>query len=797
MNIYPDSLFEDIEFNQVIAKVMGLSKGLRAKEHLNGASPYSDFDLWSESLYQVNELCESKRMGISLNISEYSDIRHYFDRLQIENYTLSVEEVLEIKGVLQILEYLENWGKQTETKELHITTLYISQIPQSLLYLLGKLNTIFEPDGSVSPKATPDLGKLYQKLNRIEKTINSVFQTVLNKYKKANVLTEPYESYKNGRRVLCVAIENKRRIGGIIQDESSSGQTVYIEPDEMIVHYRDKFNLQSEVRQEINRIIRQICEEVREVLFDLREGYLILTGVDIINSKADLGVLLNGNLPKLRKSPYIKWYQAYHPLLLEKNTRESKVTVPFELDLVPPNKMVLLSGPNAGGKSVLLKAVALNQVMVQSGFLIPVDPNSECGLFSGFFADIGDQQSLEEDLSTYSSHLRNMKTFIDLTDSHSLVFIDEMGSGTDPQYGGAISEAVLHQLNHKKVWGVITTHYFNLKMFADKQKGLQNAAMSFDKRNLEPTYRFLLGKPGSSFAFEIAKKTGLDNRIIEYAKKKSGKNKWAIEEMLVELENEKNKIEKKERDLESDKKQLEQLLKSNKALSNELTFQKKKWKVERKKEELAFAEKNRKEVRAKLKELERKENISEARKLEEEIKNDQKSIASEIEKLSENMVRHEKIPKDFFKTLKVGDFVKYKDTGSPGEILSIRKNKVEVQMGAIKMTVNRKDLRPGKEPLKIQRNKNVKFQLKKKKEEMETKIDIRGYSISEANKELEQFLDEATIANVMELRILHGKGTGVLKRLVREKLREYKHVRDIYHPEPEKGGDGITIVKFG
>ncbi|GAA5220735.1 endonuclease MutS2 [Membranihabitans marinus] len=796
MIIYPETFSEDIEFDQILTLTANLVQGGRAKEHIKATQPYQNYDLWVQELNYVEEMKSIMLNGFQLNIGEYAELEDYFSRLEIENYSLSVEEVLEIRQFLMVISSLRDWGKNSTVKSTSVFKDNVAHIPPPLFPLLDQLNKIFEPDGSIHRKASPTLEKLYQQLDKMEKTIHSVFQQVLGKYKGGDLLSEPFESYKNGRRVLCVAIENKRRVRGIIQDESASGKTVYIEPEEMISLYQDSFNLRSDIRQEVNKIIRQICASIRSLLFYLKEGYNILTFVDIWCGKAELALKMQASLPQLKSSPFIQWFQAYHPLLLLKNNAVNKKTIPFELNMQPPNKMVLLSGPNAGGKSILLKAVALNQMMIQCGFLIPVDPRSTCGIFSRMFADIGDQQSLEEDLSTYSSHLKNMKNFVDLSDSKSLVFIDEMGSGTDPQYGGAISEAVLNKLNKKRVWGIVTTHYFNLKMYADQQKGIINAAMSFDKKHLEPTYRFVLGQPGSSFAFEIAKKTGLDNGIIEYAKKKSGKNKWAIEEMLVNLENEKTVLAKKEKELAEEKKKIDKLLKSNQSLANELTYQKKKWKIDRKKEVYNETELARKALKQKLKELQSKDNIEIAKAMEADIKEEQGQLKEEIKDLSASVVKHEKIPKDFFKNIKVGDFVKLKDGETSGEVMSIQKNKVVLQSGIIRLTVAKADLRPGREPLNIKRTTSVALKLNQSKESMETKIDIRGYSVAEAQKELFQFMDDALVSNAHELRILHGKGSGVLKRLVRDILQEFKAIKEISHPEPNKGGDGVTIVKF-
>lgn len=796
MNIYPETFYTDIEFDQILDMAAEMAKGKNARNLILQSTPLTDFSLWRTELEMVHKLAMLKRNSISFNLGEYKDIHDPIDRLKIKNYTLDLEEVLEIHHVLALITGLHKWTKHKEIINTSLYVDYLSHIHPFIFKFKQELDGLFHPDGRVNENATPTLKKLHSQLARQEKQISSSFQQVLQKYKGRNLLAEPYESYKNGKQVLCVAAENKRNIKGLIQDESGTGQTVYIEPDEMMPLYHALYEIRSDIRQEIHRLIRKVSADLRAHRFQLQEAFIILTAYDVWNAKAAMGVKVEGYMPVLQEQPIIQWHQSYHPLLKIRHEGTGKSVIPFDLELSDPESLILVSGPNAGGKSVLLKAVALNQIMLQCGFLIPVDPRSKSGMFHGFFADIGDQQSLEEDLSTYSSHLQNMRMFLKKSNHRSLVFIDEMGSGTDPQYGGAISEAVLDQLVKKKVWGVITTHYFNLKMYADKCPRIGNGAMSFDRKNLEPTYRFIPGKPGSSFAFEIAKKTGLSDQIIRYARNKSGKNKWAIEEMLVNLENEKNELQKKERALEETKKQLNQLLNSNKVLSDELAFQRKKWKMTRKQDEFQRKAKDEKWLRSKIRELESREALHQARKLESDVKKEKEVISREIKSLDRSIVDMERIPKGFFRDLKVGDYVRYKDGDVTGKVLSINKNKAELQVGGIRMNVNKKDLRPGKEPLPIQKGKKVDLDIRKQKSHVQHKIDIRGYSMIEAEKELQHFLDEATMANISELRILHGKGSGVLRNLVREKLREYNHVRDVSHPPREQGGDGVTLVQF-
>lgn len=796
MTIYPETYFSDIEFDQILDLTAQMTRGTLARRHILESLPYMDFQLWKTELNMVRDLTQWKRDGVSHKPGAYDDIRPALETVKILNYSLDLEEVLKIRQILDEVFALDQWTSQKELMQTSLRQLYVGRIHPGVFQLKKDLDQVFYPDGQVRENASPELQKLYKQLGSQERNVNAAFQQVVQKYKSLNLLTEPYEGYKNGKQVLCVAAENKRAVRGLIQDESATGQTIYIEPDEMTPLYHLIAELKSDIRQEINRLIHRLSEDIRTLRFEIREAFMILTAYDVWNAKSELAILVGGQLPGLREQPHLEWKQAYHTMLKIHHEKAGKEVVPFDLTLDTSRRLILVSGPNAGGKSVLLKAVALNQLMLQCGFLIPISTESVSGMFHNFFADIGDQQSLEEDLSTYSSHLRNMREFLQQADARSMVFMDELGSGTDPQYGGAISEAILKNLADRSVWGVVTTHYFNLKMFADQHAGIQNGAMSFDKKNLEPTYRFVPGKPGSSFAFEIARKSGLPRQIIAYARDKSGKNKWAIEEMLVNLENEKNELRKKEQELERTKVQVNQLMKSNKALADELSFQRKKWKKNVKLKQLNQQESDRKWLHEKIRELDQEEALQKARKMEQQLRQEQKVLSGEIQELDDKIEQIERIPDGFFKELREGDFVRYKNGDITGRIRSIRKNKVELEVGGIRMNVKKKDLRPGKEPLPVRKGKAVETDLQKKKMDIPNRIDIRGYSATEAEKELEQFLDDATMANMGELRILHGKGSGVLRKLVRDKLREYQHVQEVSHPPREQGGDGVTVVKF-
>ncbi|MBK9741828.1 MAG: Smr/MutS family protein [Saprospiraceae bacterium] len=445
-------------------------------------------------------------------------------------------------------------------------------------------------------------------------------------------------------------------------------------------------------------------------------------------------------------------------------------------------------------KSVALKSVGLLQLMLQSGMLVTADENSKMGIFTKIFVDIGDQQSLEDDLSTYSSHLRNMRITTEEADPHTLILIDEFGSGTDPKIGGAIAEAILNDLNHKKVFGVITTHYSNLKYFAFKAHGLVNGSMEFDKNHLIPTFRMHIGKPGSSFAFEIAEKTGLDARIVSYAQHKTGKNEKAIDEMLITLMSEKKEYEEKLASLLDKQDRLDKLIGSYEHLNADLEIKRKKIKLQAKEQAAIKVMDQHAEMQKIIKEIKHSKDEEKALEASIALKKKREDALKELEALKMEVFAKEAGVAGQQK-LVVGSHVRMRNGTSTGEILSIDKNMAEIQMGFIKLKVALVDLTMVKEPIEIRSKKSIQTNISKS-DSIDTKIDIREYTKSDALNMLQNFMDRALLNNAYELKIIHGVGTGVMKNEVKKMLKQYKDVREIWHPEPDQGGEGVTLVRF-
>ena len=624
--------------------------------------------------------------------------------------------------------------------------------------------------------------------------LEKVFRKVISEYKQKGWLSESVESFRNGRRVLSVPSEHKRKIRGIIHDESTTGKTAFLEPEIIIEINNDIFDLETEERREIYRILKDLSVLLRPYVPLFKVYQKILVRFDLIQAKARLAQKMNAHKPKLKEGPYLGIVQAYHPLLFLKNKQINKPTIPFDLTLFEPNRILVLSGPNAGGKSVTMKAVGLIQLMLQSGLLVPVDPKSEMGVFENFFTDIGDQQSLEDELSTYSSRLQNMRILLENCDQQSLILIDEFGSGTDPKVGGAIAEAILRELNLKKVSGVITTHYSNLKMFAFKTKGIVNGSMVFDKENLTPTYQMKVGRPGSSYAFEIAHKSGLDKKVLKYARHKTGKNEKAVDELLIDLQREKKEVEDRLDQLKDKEKKLEKLIRNYENMHKDLEFKRKKLKLDAKEQSLQQAAKDNREFEKLIRELKEGKKLEEAKAKAAKIREERERLVNDVTDLKEDIYYKEEVGKTQ-EPIKVGDFVKLKSGGATGKVESISKNKAIILVGALKMTTKLQDLVHAKTPLDINRKKGVQMNTSATAT-FESKIDLRGLRREDALKTLELYVDKAIISNATTLRIVHGKGDGILRKAVKAKLREYKDVSQVFHPEAKDGGDGVTIVEL-
>jgi DNA mismatch repair protein MutS2 len=624
--------------------------------------------------------------------------------------------------------------------------------------------------------------KLREEQSRLRKLADSLFRQAAG---EGWIPEGALPTIRDGRVVLPLLAEHKRRMKGFILDESATGQTVFLEPAEMLDANNEIRDLEHAEKREVVRILQALTDEFRTELDALRNAFRFLGQIDFIRAKARLSQEIKATMPILVEGPALDWRDARHPLLFL-SLKDRRDVVPLTISLSQEERMLLVSGPNAGGKSVCLKTVGLLQYMVQCGLLIPLAEDSRVGLFDDLFLDIGDQQSIENDLSTYSSHLHNMRVFIDSASPRSILLLDELGSGTDPNFGGAIAEAVLEALLQKGVWGVATTHYYNLKLFASSHPGIRNGAMRFDEQRLVPRYELAIGKPGSSFALEIARSTGLPVATIRQAEQLVGKELAGFESVVRSLEKERQELRDRVRLLEEKEQELQLSRTKYQRLHADLEAKKKQIIEKAREDATALLKETNREIEKTIRHI--KENKAE--------KKETQKVRRGLETLTEK-VATKIVDNPVAESLFVGDRVRIIGQEGNGTVLSIQGKNATVQFGLLKSVTRLERLE------KVTRSEEKAFErrmlssginLQEKRAHFNSTLDIRGKRVDEVTSMLDQFLDTAILLSQAELRILHGKGEGILRKVVRDHLKHYAQVESIRDEHVERGGDGITIV---
>ena len=651
---------------------------------------------------------------------------------------------------------------------------------------------------------------------------------------------------RDGRLVLPVAPGLKRKIRGIVHDESASGKTVFIEPEEVVEANNRIRELEADERREVTRILIAFTDSIRPEIPSILESYAFMAQIDFIRAKARLTIDFDACKPILERKTVVDWVQAVHPLLKLSLAKHDKSVVPLDIDLDSKNSILLISGPNAGGKSVCLKTVGLLQYMLQCGIPVPMRPNSHAGIFKSIFIDIGDEQSIDDDLSTYSSHLLNMKNMLRNADNRSLILIDEFGSGTEPGIGGAIAEAVLSRFNKNRVFGIITTHYQNLKHFADGNEGIRNGAMLYDRHLMQPLYILQIGNPGSSFAVEIARKIGLPEDVIEDATQIVGRDYVNADKYLQDIvrdkrywENKRQNVHQLEKQLdqqiEQHRQELESLQKERKSIIREAKeradqlIQDSNAMIENTIRTIKEAQADKELTRLARQELtEFKEAIDDRQaNTEQELK-----IQRKMERIRQSQERRQQRKRDKalrpaqpspslnteksensdnsqFSILhsqfkfKVGDTVRLAGQTQVGEVISVNKNDITVAFGQITTSVKANRLEPA-QPVKAQDVRTATYVSKQTHDDIYNRklafkpdIDVRGMRGDEAIQTVMHFIDDATLIGMSRVRILHGTGNGILRNLIRQYLHTVPAVKDYHDEHIQFGGHGITVVDLG
>ena len=679
--------------------------------------------------------------------------------------------------------------------------------------LARQIDRVIDSAGNVLDSASPELARIRSELARVGATVNSILRRVMGRAVADGYLeADATPAVRDGRLVLPVSPMNKRKIPGIVHDESASGKTYFIEPAEVVEVNNRVRELEIDERREITRILGELTAFLGQFVEPLSAAVEVMGWFDFVHAKARYAVETDAVMPHLSAKPELEWYRAVHPVLLASLRQRGLEVVPLDICLSEASRILVISGPNAGGKSVTLKTVGIVQYMLQCGMLPTVRENSHMGIFDDIFVDIGDDQSIENDLSTYSSHLRNMRRFLAGGRATSLLLIDEFGGGTDPQLGGAIAQAILRQLNNLGMWGVVTTHYHNLKQFASETPGLINGSMLYDRQRMHPLFKLSVGNPGSSFALEIARQAGLSKEIIEDAEQLVGSEYVNLDKYLLDIARDKRYWEGKRQAIKLKERKIEATLQRYESDADSLRQHRREILAEAREEARKVLEGSNASIERAIREIREaqadKERTREARK---KLETEKKELLSDSGTPENKLLRRapggkKKIPADNAaktsqtKPLAVGDNVLLDGAGTPGRILEISGKQATVAFGMIKTQVKlsrltatmRQPSGGGRSGLSTTPTSVVTSQ--SSAIDFKTQLDVRGMRADEAIQAVTYFIDDAMRFSQPLVRILHGTGTGALRLAIRQYLDTCPGVESFRDEDVRFGGTGITVV---
>ena len=726
-----------------------------------------------------------KQEGHKLPFDRFKDIRSSIDKLVIKGMVLELYEVVSVLEVAetihQVLEGLDKWD--SEPTPLHQLIQSISRNDR----LVEAIQDIVNEDGQIRSNASETLAELRIEKAKLSKKIHKVFQSEVGRLKRQSYLFDSVESVRNGRRVLAVKAEHKRKIQGILHDESESGKVVFIEPESCVHLHNDLFSVVQAEHREIQKLLDQLTQTIANQADYLTFSQELFAELDILQSKESWCDRYSCSMPIIESKQVVQLVECRNASLLVKEDGDLDKVIPFDVTLDQNQRILLISGPNAGGKSMTLKAIGLVQMLIRLGLPLPCSKESKIGLFDGLFADLGDDQSLENELSTYSSKLNHMKYFLEHTSDKSLVLIDEFGSGSDPKLGAALAESLLLALCEKECIGIVTTHYGNLKQLASHHQHIINGSMHFDEKSLSPTYRLLLGKPGASYTFEIAKRMDIPSDIIEEAKQRVDHRDLTFDETIHNLEMERRQHQKQHAELQRQQEEYQQLLRTMTKQLEQVEAQYAGLKEER----LSLESHQDKIIQDKLNSL-----LKDIHK--------EESTKAKADQLQDLVKRRAKLRKQQSKSstafgqlqFTVGNQVRHKATNQEGEVLEIRGRKAIVNISDRRAEIAMKDL----ELINSSNSPTQKpFERKpiRKTPTLDPELDIRGMTKVEAVDAVELYLSHARAMQAERVRIIHGKGQGVLRQAVLQALRsQKKYIESYQHPEEKDGGRGVMLVQF-
>ena len=823
--IYPQNFEDKIGFSRIrelISERCFCTLGIQRVQEMRFTDSFDDIKRW------ISETDEMMRILVLGDFPEnhFYDTRTALKRIRIENTFLETEELLQLcrslDAITHIVEYLL---RSEDDVYLYPRLAKKSEHIGTFSPIVKKIQRIIDDYGNVKDSASAELSHIRRDIIQATNRISGLLNHILKGAQTEGLVDKnATPTLRDGRLVIPVAPALKRKIGGIVHDESDSGRTVYIEPTEVVEANNHIRELENEERKEIIRILREISAEIRPFADEMLNSYEYLADIDFIRAKALFSRKINATKPGLQNKQMIDWTQAVHPLLFLSFEKKGQKVVPLELELKHPSqRIVLISGPNAGGKSVCLKTVGLLQYMLQCGLPIPVSEGSQCGIFKHIFIDIGDEQSIEDDLSTYSSHLMNMKYMLRQSDATTLLLIDEFGGGTEPNIGGAIAEAILKRFNYKHAFGVITTHYQNLKQLASETDGIVNGAMLYDRQEMCPLFQLRIGNPGSSFAVEIARKIGIPEDVIQDASDIVGRDYINADKYLQDIVRDKRYWENKRQAIHQHEKKMEQTIERYEADIQRLQAEKKEILSKAKEqaqqlltESNARIEQTIREIKEAQAEKERTKNIrqdfadfkQDVRNLdtdamEERVRRQMEKIKARQQRRKDKKKEQKDIPTSVVEPKSVvltdGMYVRMKGQTVTGQIVKVNGSEAQVVFGSIQTNIKLENLEPATKPKPTKRadtfvSRETQDNIRETSLNFKTEIDVRGMRADEALQAVTYFVDDALVASASRITILHGTGNGILRTLIRQYLATIPAVADYHDELPHLGGTGITVV---
>ena len=857
--IYPKNYEQKIGFDEIRRTLKGFCLSALGKDKADDMAFTSDAEQINAFMDEIREMRTVIGKDDGFPLDNFFDVRESLKRIRLEGTHMEEDELFDLKRSLQTIitltDYLNRGDEDDEGNihyyypALHALADGVATFPR----IVSRIEQVIDKFGKMRDTASPELNQIRRELARTEGSISRTLYSILKSAQSEGVVEKDVTpTVRDGRLVIPVAPGLKRRISGIVHDESATGKTVYVEPTQVVEANNRIRELESDERREIVRILTEIAKVIRPYVRPMLDSYRFLADIDLVHAKALLAEKYRAFEPKVGAKPYIDWIQARHPLL---ETHLNGAVVPLDIMLTPEKRILIISGPNAGGKSVCLKTVALLQYMLQCGLPIPVGERSTVGVFDDLMIDIGDEQSLENDLSTYSSHLFNMKNMIKQANGRTLILIDEFGTGTEPQIGGAIAESCLKQFLMKGAWAVITTHYQNLKHFADNHDHVANGAMLYDRHLMKPLFRLAIGRPGSSFAIEIARQTGLPEEVIKDASDIVGSDYIQSDKYLQDIVRDKRYWEGKRQTIHQREKELEKAIaryekgvadveKSRKEILNKAKMQSEEMLKEtnrrientiREIRENQAEKEETKRIRQELVDYEQSlenGNLPDAAEKGKHRKADHGTLSDEefrkkVEQISSRKARHEKRLAENAKKkaeqashaserkddrpLGVGDYVRIKGLTSVGRIEAVSGKQATVIFGDMRTKMDtarleraepeQRETASGDSSLNNLQTYNpgsrmTRNTIDEHRNNFKQEIDVRGMRADEALNAVQHYIDDAILVGVAQVRILHGKGNGILRTLIRQYLATVPNVRDYHDEHVQFGGAGITVVEL-